>query len=309
MATPQGAVTSLRSGLLGDAPGRAGRRSCHRARGTRTPGRCAPGSAPLGQRLRSRRETSCAPWGARPNARSRGRVAGDRRCSRGVRSSAGAGRSVDAGAGKRRARRGSADVPAPDPRGPQAPAARGAEAGQAAGLVSPPRDGSITATRRRRGRTGPLRNHTHPAEPAHPGYASAPNALIHIARACIRLLSLHLFSASIAFLSRHRSFTSHTLAPAGAHDHSCVTKRRSKRVSLWLKGTAATSPESPAGHPLLDWFDADDGALIWRRLKPPTSRDCDAGRRASRLRCASGIRSQSSAAYRFQEQLGSALHR
>ena len=66
MATRQGAVTPLRCGLLGDAPGRAGRRSCHRARGTRTPGRCAPGSAPLGQRLRSRRETQRAPWGARP---------------------------------------------------------------------------------------------------------------------------------------------------------------------------------------------------------------------------------------------------
>ena len=168
MATRQGAVTSLRSGLLGDAPGRAGRRSCHRARGTRTPGRCAPGAAPLGQRLRNRRETPRAPWGARPNARSRGRMAGDRRCSRGVRPSAGAGRSVDAGAGKRRARRGSADVPAPDPRGAQAPAARGAEAGQAAGLVPPPRDGSIS-------RDAPAPGVNRPAPKPHtPRRASSP---------------------------------------------------------------------------------------------------------------------------------------
>jgi hypothetical protein len=162
MAARPRAATALRCELLGEAPGRAGRRSCHCARGARTPGRCTPGSAPLGQRLRKRRETPCAPWGARSNARGRGRMAGDRRCSRGVRPSAGAGRSVDAGAGRRRARRGSADVPAPDPRGAQAPAARGAEACQAAGLVPPPRDGSITAARGRRTRTGSLRNHTPP---------------------------------------------------------------------------------------------------------------------------------------------------
>ena len=61
MATPKRSATSLRSGLLGDAPGRAGRRSCHRARGTRTPCRCAPGSAPLGQRLRQRqRDSTCS---------------------------------------------------------------------------------------------------------------------------------------------------------------------------------------------------------------------------------------------------------
>ena len=169
MATCKGAVTSLRRGLLGDAPGRASRRPCHRARGTRTPGRRAPGSEPLGQRLRSGRETPCAPWGARPDARGRGRVAGDRRCSRGVRSSAGTGRSVDAGAARRRARRGSADASAPDPRGPQAPGARGAEAGQAAGLVSRFRDGSITA------RDAPARGRTAPHRIRHaPRRASSP---------------------------------------------------------------------------------------------------------------------------------------
>jgi hypothetical protein len=213
MATCKGAVTSLRRGLLGDAPGRAGRRSCHRARGTRTPGRCAPGPAPLGQRLRSRRETQRAPWCARPDARGRCRVAGDRRCSRGVRTSAGTGRSVDAGAARRRARRGSADASAPDPRGPQAPGARGAEAGQAAGLVSRFRGGSLTGSRRSAGWTAPDRSphppcrasslklrlrtqQRHPHRPA-PASASAP----------------HLSAASIALLSQHRAFTSHTLAP------------------------------------------------------------------------------------------------
>jgi hypothetical protein len=215
MATRQGAVPSLRSGLLGDAPGHAGRRSCHRSRGTRTPGRCAPGAAPLGQRLRSRRETQRAPWGVHPDARGRGRVAGDRRRSRGVRSSAGAGRSVDAGAGKRRARRGSAEVPAPDTRGPPAPAARGAEASQATGLVPRPRGGSLSrdATaprvnsplRKRPGNPQAQLTQATPAQPA-PSSTSPP--------ASTRLLSLHLFSASIAFLSRHRSFTSHTVAPA-----------------------------------------------------------------------------------------------
>ena len=218
MATRQGAVPSLRSGLLGDAPGHAGRRSCHRARGTRTPGRCAPGSAPLGQRLRSRRETQRAPWGVHPDARGRGRVAGDRRRSRGVRSSAGAGRSVDAGTGKRRARRGSADVPAPDTSGPPAPAARGAEAGQATGLVPAPRGGSISRGASAPGVNRPAPKPHTPHRPATQATPPQPTPSSTSPPASTRLLSLHLFSASIAFLSRHRSFTSHTLAPTGAHD-------------------------------------------------------------------------------------------
>ena len=224
MATPQGAVTSLRSGLLGDSPGRAGRRSCHRARGTRTPGRCAPGAAPLGHRLRSRRETPCAPWGARPNARGRCRVAGDRRCSRGVRSSAGAGRSVDAGAGKRRARRGSAEVPASDPRGPQAPAARGAEAGAAAGMVSRFREGSLTATRRRRGeRPRPVTLRTPPSHQS--THAFAGNALIHIAPRThppslpSSFLRIHRISFSASLLHITHTCTYWCAGP------SCVTKR------------------------------------------------------------------------------------
>ena len=223
MASRQGAVPSLRSGLLGDAPGHAGRRSCHCARGTRTPGRCAPGATPLGQRLRSRRETQRAPWGVHPDARGRGRVAGDRRRSRGVRSSAGPGRSVDAGAGRRRARHGSSDVPASDPRGAQAPAARGAEAGQAAGLVPPPRDGSLTAARRRRGwnRFAP-KPHTPPRQYLSP--ASAANALIHIANRLHPPSLPPSFSASIAFLSRLRSFTSHTHLHQRCGRPSCVTK-------------------------------------------------------------------------------------
>jgi hypothetical protein len=78
----------------------------------------APGSAPLAESLRSRRENPRAPW------------------------------TMDASAGKRRAQRGSADAPAPDPRGPQAPGARGAEAAPAAGLAAWSWSGSLTATRR-----------------------------------------------------------------------------------------------------------------------------------------------------------------
>ena len=51
---------------------------------------------------------------------------------------------MDAGAGRRRARHGSADVPASESRGAQAPAARGAEAGQATGLAPRPRGGSLS---------------------------------------------------------------------------------------------------------------------------------------------------------------------
>jgi hypothetical protein len=242
MATRQGAVPSLRSGLLGDAPGHAGRRSCQRARGTRTPGRCAPGAAPLGQRLRSRRETQRAPWGVHPDARGRGRVAGDRRCSRGVRSSASAGRSVDAGTGKRRARGGSADVPAPDTLGPPAPAARGAEAGQAAGLVPAPRDGSIGAARRRRGVNRPApKQHTRRA--GYPGHASAANALIHIAT--------HLQPPSLlaSFLRIHRiSFSAsllhitHTFTDWCARS-SCVTERPSPGTNAKPAGPRQTPPD------------------------------------------------------------------
>jgi hypothetical protein len=242
MATRQGAVPSLRSGLLGDAPGHAGRRSCQRARGTRTPGRCAPGAAPLGQRLRSRRETQRAPWGVHPDARGRGRVAGDRRCSRGVRSSASAGRSVDAGTGKRRARGGSADVPAPDTLGPPAPAARGAEAGQATGLVPRPRDGSIAATRRRGGVGRPAPN-PHPAEPATQATPPPPNSLIHIAK------RLHPPSLPPSFLRIHRiSFSAsllhitHTFTDWCARS-SCVTERPSPGTNAKPAGPRQTPPD------------------------------------------------------------------
>jgi hypothetical protein len=245
MATPQWEVTSLRSGLLGDAPGHAGRLSCHRARGARTPGRCTPGAAPLGYRLRKRRETPRAPWGARPNARSRGRMAGDRRCSRGVRPSAGAGRSLDAGAGKRRARRSSADVPASDPRGAQTPAARGAEAGAAAGMVSRFREGSLTAARRRRGeRPRYVVLHTPPSHQS--THAFAASAIVHIATRLHRPSLPRSFSASVAFLSRHRSFTSHTLAPTGAHGF--LASRKSGRERIAGQGRCARSNIPVIGH-------------------------------------------------------------
>ena len=90
---------------------------------------------------------------------------------------------------------------------------------QAAGLVSRPRDGSLsrdaTAPGVNRPRSETPRTPSSQltqATPPHPTPSSTSS------RACIRLLSLHLSSASIALLSRHRSFTSHTLAPTGAHD-------------------------------------------------------------------------------------------
>jgi hypothetical protein len=56
--------------------------------------------------------------------------------------------------------------------------------------------------------------HSHRAELAHPSRASAHSSVIHIVPSTSGHLSVPRFSASIAFPSRHRSFTSHTVAPA-----------------------------------------------------------------------------------------------
>ena len=115
------------------------------------------------------------------------------------------------------------DVPAPDPRGWTGADSEREEAGQAAGFVSRFRGGSLTADTVAPEVDRPGRDPHAPRRASYPDPPPHQHPSSTWSRTCIRLLSLHFFSASIAFLSRHRSFTSHTLRPR-VRQPSCVTK-------------------------------------------------------------------------------------